>query len=564
MSSLYDPLPVVSTIDSRLNLSQEAYASVQHVAQNLNYRVTTLSSYPTGTGGNSLNVVIPIDSYQTLVSRVFFLRTNKRYTFTGTDQGSPLVVPGSGFDAIRWFPFQSCCTNTSVQLGNQSFSQETRQLLPFISRLIDCCALNKYYNQLDFYQEYNDSVSNGDSVNPLASVGSNIWGSSRGGIRYSIVSSSNTQVIIDVDSVEPIVCQPFLFPHLGLKSKAFTNLQQVSLNFQYVDLSNSWSHSSAGNTLTSVTCVLQSAPQVYSLFLQQNILVQGIPESLSYSFYDMQPFANTQVFLASGGSATMTSDVVNLDTIPSYIAVYVQQRTVDKTFLSSDTFARINSANFTNGLKTGILAEASMHDLWMTSVKNGVNLNWAQWDRWTGSVLLVAPEDLGLNMNLSEGAMTNTNLQVTVNVTNIGSGTKTYELVLVPVFESLLQSTGQGQFVSSRSYLTQRDVVNAEDGGELMPPDMEGSGLFSGFKRLARRAGKWLWKHKKVILPAIAKLAFGTGRAKTKRGGVIKGGKLYTGRGMEEEEDEGDYEGSGNVEELELKKNIKDYVKRRG
>jgi len=504
MSLNFKKIPVVGRIDPRIDLAQPVAYTATHTSQNLRYQRTAFQSF--GTSGN-WTTTINVPSTSTIVDRVVFAECDMLFTFVGADNGSLLVVPGDGFDALRSLPLQSCMSSSAINLGDLSFSETVSRVVKEKYQMVHREHLSKHFStspaQKDFYQNYNDSVTFGDALNPLASIGNSDLGISRGGFDYTIVSSTNTQTVVQVKWLEPLMMAPFSPANAYDTEKGFVGINNITLDFVMSgnNLTNMWSHSSGGNPLTSVTVAFNNPPAIVCTFLDSNPLVQAIPKSVAYNIPEVAVRQSASAVLANGATATFSIPSISLNSVPEAIVIVCKEIESAKTYLSSDTYAEISNLSLTWDTRSSLLNDATQQQLYQLAVKNGSQMSYSAFKKYTGSMLIIRPDDIGLSLNKVAGSLDKTSIQIDCVCTNISGASKTYNLQMMVLYNSVLTKPADGIYSKTTGILSTQDVLNATV-HHGRAGDAEGAGLFSSLGALvkpfaiplAKMAGKQVCK----------------------------------------------------------------------
>jgi hypothetical protein len=545
-------MEIVALSDPRINVDQPVKEVVYHVGQNVRHYQVPFSAYSTS-GTWSLTAPLPNNS---LVDRCIMIQNKWRFTFSGTDQSSTLVVPGSGNDALRFMPFQNCVNNTSVNFNGLSFTETVNESLDMMFRSVSdgdkALMCSSFPSMQDYYQSYNLSSTLGSSLNPLASVGSREDGNTRGGFKYTIISSSNTSVVVDVEWFEPVLCAPLLPPQSSKMRKAFSNCKSVSFSFNLNgDLSRAWSHSSNGNNLSSISVSIQSPPSIWFTLIEPNQLSNPVSKGPTiYETYRQTQYLSQEFTLSASASQSQVAiPSINLQGIPEVLVFYARQRLADRTYLTSDVYGSITNLSVNWNNRSNLLKEASRSDLYQLSVKNGLKLGFPMFEKWTGSLVIVRPSDLGLPMNQSANVLSNTQISAYADVTNLNTGSSiTFALNMWVIYSSKLVENNS-QWTEKTSYLNESDVLAAKQQKLLVAPEPTGSGffddVFSGIKKginYTLPVAKAISPLVKTVVPEAAPFlgAVGLGSLggrKAKKGKAKKGRRM-AGRGIVEEEQE--------------------------
>lgn len=172
---------------------------------------------------------------------------------------------------------------------------------------------------------------------------------------------------------------------------------------------------------------------------------------------------------------------IQLNTVPRKLIIFCRQKESSLTEEYANGFANISNINLTIGTRSGLLSGCTEMDLYQMSAKNGLNLNWTQWNKRIGSILVVDwAEDLG---GESPGSKGNLSLSFEITVTNkfytdlVGdtSGTVSplkYELCMFAVTDGKINITRDSAMLSQG--LSQQDRADAEN------TELSGQGFIGG------------------------------------------------------------------------------------
>ena len=498
-------LSVLGTVDSRLNLDQPVTLLADHVAQNVRYLRTPISAYSLS---STMSVSVPIPSLDTIVDRTVYLENACEFTFAGTGSGN-LVIPGDGRDALRFAPFHSVCNNTNVSFNGLSFSSQSNEEVDPLWRTVDLGdkKLMSFPAMQDTYQQYSDNTSLGDGRNVLSPIGSNDAEASRGGFNYTVVSTSSTATVVRVKWWEPLLCPPFVLPNMNNGLKGFANCTSISFQFSMNGTpSGMWSHSSNGNTLSSVSVAYYQAPAIIMRLYQMNPLAGRIPDVINYETRRVQQYTSSEQTLTTGSSVqNLSIPSVNLQSVPELILIYFRQRLSDRTLNTTDTYGSISSLALDYNNRANLLSDCTEMDLYNISVKNGLKLDFPSWQKHAGSVVVLSPSDFGLEPNSVANALGSVQIAVRATCTNNRAATVTGNLYVQVIYSSLL-TVKQGQWNESNGYLNQNEVMSSRivGRGSDSGSGIKGGGFFSDAWSGLKDVGKTVYDLRKPIA-AIAK-----------------------------------------------------------
>jgi hypothetical protein len=272
----------------------------------------------------------------------------------------------------------------------------------------------------------------------------------------------------------------------------FIQVQNFDTNTTIGDLTRMWCHSSGGNTLSSITVTFYRAPEL--LFNYITPLLKVVPVSPTkpyiYPYLDVTRYPTDNGSSTAGGaSGTINSNNIQLNSVPTKILICIRQSNSGQSYLTTDSFARIDSLSINYQNQSGLLSSATTEDLYLMSVKNGLKMSWPQYSQYVGSVVSVEfGSDIGLD-NSSPGMLENAQLQMQVNFTNIGSVTKNYTLYIIVLSEGSFTLTG-ALAVPQVGILSKNDVASVNQNNLVdfsvvaAHRDWEGGDFWGSFKRV--------------------------------------------------------------------------------
>ena len=164
--------------------------------------------------------------------------------------------------------------------------------------------------------------------------------------------------------------------------------------------------------------------------------------------------------VAAGGTGTMSSNNIQLNSIPSKLYVFMRKRNQDLNSdpFSTDTFLKIKSLSIQWGNRNGVLSSADQRQLFDLACKNGFQGSWTAWSgqkvnkpalasagfgtsaeqyAGLGSVVALDPLDLGLSALDAPGKLAQLMLQVQVDYENVSDAAITPTLYVVAISQGL-------------------------------------------------------------------------------------------------------------------------------
>lgn len=509
-------VPARLVMDPRVDCDSEQLYIIRKGAEHVRYdtNITTSSS------DSSINFsVVPPNANIACDKRVW-IDLQVQFTLTGPDTGVPLVsveggaAPGQllgNTDGLRWMPLHSVCESLSVSFNQTNVSQNLRQYIEAVTRCGYDPAFEGTYLSVapsmhDQYQNYGDYVVWGSGRNPLNKYGENSAQQPRGALSYLVTAVSNTSATIIATWSEPILMSPFLLDKM--QEKGFLGLTNIDFNFQLGDLRKMWSHDAVnGHALSNIAATMQnmSKPQLRFCWMTPP-LTEDIPLVNRYPYHQVTDFRTTIGSFAQGATFQQYTNNIQLSSIPSrmFIVVKPQIGQAGDDYTKSDAYAYIDNIQIQFDNKNSLLGTATSRDLYELSVRNGLQMSWAQWSKFCGSVVVIDfARDISLSSAQAVGMSGNYNLSVQISGTNLAPNYDTVSVPNVTKLEAHLIVVNEGVFqlegtLSSLSVgdVTSRDVLEAVELGyiEKMPWEeaysYAGGSFFGKLKKIASKVGR--------------------------------------------------------------------------
>lgn len=465
MSLAIPVLEVAKILDPRVKINNKRIYAVLKGGTGVTYTQYSASTLST----NSLQFTCNPPNSKTIIVRKVYNRWYPQLSFTGT--GTPLLNLGLD-DAFRSYPISSSIKSLTATINNASVTtQVNTHIQPYLH-------LNNPINQqdhdlsmtptmLDQYQNYSDYVTLGTARSPLSNYGVNSTQVSRGAFPYTSVVNGANSAVISAVITEPLFVAPFTYGS-GDQS-GFIGVENMSVNistgYGALGLNYMWSHASTGNVISSMNVTFTKPPQLLFTYISPDPF-ENIPIQISYSYFTITDYSQPTISLAPGASSIVSFNNVNISSVPNRILLWAREQENDATINSSDVYANISNVNLEFAGRQGIFAQATEQDLYQTSMRNGLNMSWPQWNKYQGSIMVIDPSlDLGLSSDLSDGVGGSQNLQPQMTITNTNT-TKTinYTPYLSVISEGVFTIANQ-QAILSTSVLSRNDVLTAKDSG---------------------------------------------------------------------------------------------------
>ena len=462
---------------------------------------------------------------------------------------------GNNYICPRQFPLASAMRNLRMVLNTVAFNSSPDRYIHALSRfnLNDWQRAYPYSAspaQPDQFQDYNDESARtlytqtdngaanaavagsagrnlGNARNVFGSYGSNSTEMSRGAYTpISIVYDNNPasdtfgDTTVVYEFTEPIFLSPLSNGEDNTMGFAQVSTMEFEVNWSTkltrmlsIDLSGIQNNAQANGIafgganynskansrrIDSITVSIDSVSnnKLTMLYLTPQI-DKIIPRSLVYDLHEIEPITRNITGLGLNGAldpgveGTFYSGNISLTSIPSKIYVFARERESVIDHYSSDCFARITNINVTfNGI-SGILNNAEEWDLWRMACSNGLNISFAQWKYYTGSVFCIDfGKDIGLMANQCVGLLGRFDFEYNIRLANIGKYSKFYDLMTVIVKAGTVTIT-DGMVTTMTGIISNADVVKAQEAGEADLHHVEkmyGGSFMSGLRNVYSKA----------------------------------------------------------------------------
>ena len=401
MSLNYNPLYPILVRDPRtiVQSGQQAYSVLQG-GKNIFYKQFQCNSIST----SSLTYTSPMPNGSTFTSLRVFHVLPMRLVMTGNVSGGLTTLLNKDADAPRQFPFSSICQTITLKINTSSFNINLAQLIHplmhfdngFHQRNSDFSMTPDYP---DVCTEYETLI--GDVRNPLGIFGNTpSQMMTRGGFQFVVVSNTATSAVVDLLICEPVILSPLYWS--GHDKAALYNATSFDITFNFLQSIGArvWSHCAhpfpgipaAISNITNITPYFNNfpgggfsfnigVPELLFTYIdpsEMQVLSPNIP--ITYNYYIVQDFAKTGSAVSPGATTLITSDSLQISTVPERIYIWVRQQRSDlySSPTNTDTFFSIQNINITWNSENGKLSSATPYDLYEISRKNGLDLNYTE------------------------------------------------------------------------------------------------------------------------------------------------------------------------------------------
>lgn len=477
MSLSINPLEPIETIDEVLNLNVKQEYGVYNGGSEISY-----VSFPAqAVNNNNISITCNPPSESTVIDKRIYAEFEYTLNFTGNAGVGNLLQLGT-FDAPRAFPLAQTLVTLDAKLNGESINTSLNQYFNALIRYNNFTHdqdldLSTSPSMLDQYQEYADWQLYGSGRNPLAFYGENPNQMPRGGFPgMTIVSNTPTSAQIKLKIYEPLFLSPFYYQG----GRGLAGIRTMQVTFSFGDLKRIWSHSVAGNTVTSLAVQVDAA-SLHFRYITPKIL-DKVPRNLVYPYNEVMIIQQSAPTIAAGAQGVVSMNAINLSATPGTVYFCIRERDTDLSFTSSDSFARIDKVVLNWANNQGKLASANSEDLYQIAKRNGCNMNYAQWNKHIGSVLAVRiGKDIGLDSLQAPGLLSNPQLSANFNFTNTGSRTINYSLYAFVVYEGTL-NINNGMVSKQIAMLNTSDIVATQNSNKQLvakgPKNIYGGNIF--------------------------------------------------------------------------------------
>lgn len=587
MSLSFQPIEPVCVYDPRVMIEKHRTYAVLKSGSQCTWKAFTTTSI----SQSSIQFSCPPPSGNVIVDRKIYVYIPIRLTFTGIPANGEYLI-SNGRDAPRAFPIASAIETLSATINNQSVNINIGDVIHALMHYnTDSDLKNGNYSTTPTYQD--QSQNYGDlflsSRNPLGAYADTADGAQmgRGGFPFTVIANpigdgiAPRTAIVDVAFCEPIFLPPFYFGKTN--GCGFYNINTMDFNFTFSSniANRMWSHDDRNGTavITSSTATfggINNGPPTSSfvqnlggtpLMLFQYVTPQEtqiIPTNMpiTYPYFDIIRFPTDLPQSTTAAATSYTSNNIQLNSVPRRIYLYIRERNSDLQSNASktDTFFQINQISIQFLNSSGLLASASMSQLYQMSQANHCQQSWTQWSGGKvqvaggngftvaqigtqGSVLCIEmATNLGLPSLMAPGVLSQCQLQIQVTASNLSGRTINPTLYIVPVLEGTFTVVSMGQCSTNIGVISPSDILNCHNNGIVNYNDVQmvnGGDFWSGLKDFGSKLWGYLGKandflkDSKVLSTGLSAvphpLAQGIGQAAKMfgygQGGVLEGGQ---------------------------------------
>lgn len=462
-------------------------------SQSIIYRPSSFSQ-------SQLTVDLKSNTLNTLLDRALRVYYKYRIVVTGTvTDAQPLIRLGL-YDSIASFPFHKTIQNLTLQINDNSKSEQTNVILPIMLYCLFNRDSTDYLQNgfaLDYYANSEDAFTYG--VNKKAQgyygelAGAETGRASHG--NYTIISNTPTGAEFTYENNESLLCEPFLMSG-NKKALAYVNSLLMNISFM-LDKSQILSHITNSTTnITGVNVILETVEfraLQYSLSPLQQIANKITYNNSTYNIYsyDLQTITPYQK------NVPFSFPSFNVSSQPESIYIFVQEK--NKTQISTDTFLFPEYFRLQYGNNTYFDNYLS-YDLFNMSKNNGLNINsFTEAEKFKGFILVIKPDVNGLmadNSALYKKAGVQDRFTITfdMRVSSVYNRNVDCTAWVVISNNSIIELSYNHMNILT-NFVKTSEVVNASSNEPLSeteamvnPSDsLYGSGITKGFNRILRK-----------------------------------------------------------------------------
>lgn len=508
MSSQVNPILVKDDI---LMVSDRIDYAVMKGGQNV-----SVQQFPsTSTSSTSHVYQINVPSQSVVLDRHLLWHADVIFTVTGT--------PASGARLVDWgrnaspapFLLHQLCQQMSCQINNTTVSATTNQILDPVLRCLDKKSLARYNSTTAVFL---DNYGNYDTLDNLTGVLNNPMGGydratdpdylPRGCVKFTLVSGNlpnDTSAVFRVSITEPILLSPFLYGETEHKAPGFYGISNINFNMSMDSAAKRALRFTALATGQNVSVAYEKC------YIECRFLTPHpsdlLPETNIVPYQEFTNYLKTNGNLDPGTSVPITSNNIQLSSIPDKVVVWVRPKQSQLTWNTPDAYATITNVSVLFNNQSGLLSSASAEQLFNFSQEAGLKQNWTEWSGLTtvniagvpttyatcgGPVVLNFAEHIGIPEDYySCSSIGSFNFQITATVTNNLGYAFDAELSVM-FLQSGIFATSAGVSSKYLGILSKEQVLEAslqEGVGKADLARLVGGGFFgrlwNGVKRVA-------------------------------------------------------------------------------
>jgi hypothetical protein len=420
----------------------------------------------------------------------------------------------SGLNTALWgrdiapapFPLHQLVQNMSCQINNTTVSTTTNQILDPILRCMDKKDLARFNSTTPVFLDNYGTYADIDSTDPSC-LNSPFSGYEkitdpdylpRGCTSATISNVAAGTYTVKFIVTEPIFLSPFLYGETEHKSAGIYGISNINFN---MSMDSAAKRAVRFRTLPAnlaVSSIVYGDSYIECRFLTPHPS-DLLPETNIVPYQEFTNYIKTGGALASGASTTLSSNNVQLSSIPDKVFIWVRPQQSDLSYSSPDSYGTITGVNVTFNNQTGVLSSASPYTLYNLTQEAGGKQTWLEWSgvangldaagtaiknySTAGGPLVL---NFGEHINIPEdyyscGSIGQFNFQVQVQVTNTTGASIVTELSVM-FMQAGVFVTNNGVSSKYLGILSKEQVLQAslqEPVGKAELARLVGGGFFS-------------------------------------------------------------------------------------
>lgn len=538
MSHNIVPLSVIKTTLPVTQLNSTPMYTVVKGSSETSYKNFTTNSFSV----SSCQFSCPPPSPEIIVSRKIVANVYFQITFTGTTTSGNLLDDWGRSISLRALPHSSSIKTLQLKINDASISLSVNDVMGALVRYNylhhrDSLGLSYSPNVLDASQSYNELL---DTIrNPLSGASnSSHCHENRGGFNgVQILTNTPTSASILIQLSEPLFISPLHYMNQVEESAGLFGVQSLDVYITYDSNLAACLLSVADAcpaTFSNISVIMAQQPSLLFTYMtpQENIIT---PKFNVYPYYSVDRYPTQYASnVAPGQSFQMSSNNIQLSSVPKRIYLYCRVDNNNKDIFTTDTFFRLVNINISYGNRSGLLSSATERQLYDIAYKNGCDMSYnsfygyntnvgnvdPQYSRIISGVGAVLALDLGSEIGLSAlespGILSNTQLQINATFQNIHPTKSLRPTMYIVTINEGTMTIIQNRCLLQVGVLTHSEVLNASNMpfNELATQSGQGQG------------GSW-WGLLKSVIPIAQTVC---------RGVNAVGSLAGTGEGEGEEE----------------------------
>ena len=474
MSNTLDTrLEVFKLEDPLLDLEAKPAYIFERAAQDSNVRLIQSTQF--SSDSITFNYLPP--SSRTVISRNIRTDITIRFTFTGVDQGGPLLQLGS-LDSFLMLNYGVAVGQLQIDNGSNSYNES--QVFPLMHRYMSTKNLNESvgytFNSPDLMYDYDLFLTEGFQYNQSRNFGESAYSDDvlKGRYMRTLVTlptggglnvDPNTEMTVDVRFISPIMLKPCQWQNNLHVTKGLFGVEQFTyiMNLHRDLYKYVWAHAPSGRTVDSVSYNIIGTPYLhvmeYQLQPDQSLPLDLVSYNYSKYYSQVTDFNQT---LTPAQTVSVTNSNNQLGGTPEWIAFSVREKTANINEQTPKVALRIKNIKIT--FDTQILLEsADPIQIYEICKKNGYNGTYEDWYNYSGSyVMLKLPSDIQVQALDAPGRLLKHQLQIEVQVENQTSRNIAIEMPLIISYVGVfVKGYNYGQ--PSQNIVSANDVLNSKN-----------------------------------------------------------------------------------------------------